>query len=366
MIPISQLQFARKYPFSSSAKQTIRHLSPNLEDVDSSLFSSAGEWILALGSASSKNRRAFVEHHFAQREISYSEFLTRDILVFPLIKVLLSCMGNPVLYERFAMLMGDLTFEYLASEKDRSSAIIELAHELGYRIEFSHMEDKPVFHISLSQYLAFPLKDAQLHLVNQPVHKGVIRADVNTTARWLAEGVHAIVRESLPVEVKGLPSSILSAAAAIRENLNVLRSQESRSLPHGVILDAFPPCMEKLHGEIISGGNIPHMARFDLATFLINIHMPLDDIMSVFSKASNFDEHVTRYHVENLSGKSSGKKYSVPACSKIREHGLCVSRTCNVGHPLQFYERESVFEKDKKEENDSVGKNPIVPTATRS
>jgi DNA primase large subunit len=318
----------------------MKQLAPDLNAIDSSHFQTALDWIQVIGSSSPQLKRQFVENHVRQKDLSYSEFLSRDVVVFPLLKIILSHVRRPVLYERFASLMGDLTFEYLSNEKDKMSSLLEMSRELGVKMEGDVVENNPVYSVPISSYLSFPLKDAQLHLVNQSVDHGVVKLGPNAASRWIAEGVHSLILRSLPVDVKGLPPVFLEWSTQAQVRLSSQQAQESKSLSSGVVLTAFPPCMEKLYGEITQGVNIAHMARFDLATFLINIRMPPEDIVGVFAKASNYDERITRYHLENLSGKSSGKQYSMPACSKVREHGLCVSRTCNVAHPLQFYRRE--------------------------
>lgn len=340
MVPISQLQYARKYPFTSPAKQAVRLLAPDLNAIDSAHFQATLDWIQVVGSSSPQTKRQFVENHVRQKDLSYTEFLSRDVVVFPLLKIILSQIRRPVLYERFASLIGDLTFEYLSNEKDKISSLTEMSRELGLKMEADIVENVPVFRVPISSYLSFPLKDAQLHLVNQSVDHGVVCLSTNAASRWIAEGVHSLILRSLPVDVKGLPHVFIEWSTQAQVRLQSQQVQESKSLTSGVVVSAFPPCMEKLYGEITQGVNIPHMARFDLATFLINIRMPHEDIVGVFAKASNYDERITRYHLDNLSGKSSGKQYSMPACSKVREHGLCVSRTCDVAHPLQFYRRE--------------------------
>lgn len=349
MVPVAQLQYARKYPFSAPARQAVKQLAPDLNAIDSKHMELALDWVDVLGSSTPQTKRTFVENHVRQKDLSYSEFLSRDIVVFPLVKIILSYLRRPVLYERFASLVGDLSFEYLVNEKEKVSTLIELASELNLKVDVQIEGNTPSFSVPISSYLSFPLKDAQLHLVNQSVDHGHVKLGTNAACRWLAEGIHSHVLRSLPMDVKGLPLSFSQLANQATQRLQALHVQESKSLSNGVVLSAFPPCMEKLYGEITSGVNISHMARFDLATFLINIQMPHEDIVSVYAKASNYDERVTRYHLDNLSGKSSGKQYSMPACSKVREHGFCISRTCNVSHPLQFYRREVDHPASQKE-----------------
>lgn len=355
MVPLSQLQFARKYPYTSVAKSVVKQLVPDLSRIDSSAMESALLILDACAASSPKVRRKFVESHFSKRELSYAEFLQNDVLAFPLAKIILSHLAHPALYDRFAQLMGDLTLEYVNAEKDKISAFTTLAHELNVPSSFS-LDDNPVITLSLPVYLSIPFRDGQLHLVHQRMEKGLIHLEWNVACRWLAEKVHAHILSSLPVDVQGLPPVFNEVKQSAQSRLQQVRVQESKSvLTSGLVLEAFPPCMDKLYTDITSGVNIPHMARFDLATFLVNVRMPFEDIISVFAKASNYDEKITRYHVGNLAGKN-GKTYSSPACAKIREHGLCISRTCNVTHPLQYYERELSVPKKKDDEKSASEK----------
>ncbi len=335
-VPLSQLQYARKYPFSSTAKTVVKQLAPDISQIDEKAFERASDFILAASLPSPAIRKAFIAAHVKRRELSYEELLAHDVLAIPLAKIILSCIRSPPLYEKFASLVADLTFEYLMSEEKKISALVELSQDLKLKIDVENDEVR----IPISQYLAFSLHDAPLHLVNRSVDKGKVELDTNAASRWLAEVVHASTRAQLPMNVNGLPPICEKMAARVELRVREAQSLAVKATSLGnVNVASFPPCMEKLYSEISSGTNIPHMARFDLATFLVNIHMPFEDIVSVFAKASNYDEKITRYHLDNLSGKT-GKKYSAPSCSKVREHGLCISRTCNVLHPLQFYRRE--------------------------
>ncbi len=362
MVPLSQLQLARKYPFSTHSKSVVKQLVPDLTQIDPASFETALAMVDACSAATPKVRRKFVESHFSKRELSYAEFLQNDVLAYPLAKIILSQLRHPQLYERFAQLMGDLTFEYLNAEKDKLGAYADLARDMNVQVDVS-LDEQPIVSMSLPTYLSIPFRDGQLHLVHQPLEKGHVKLEWNVACRWMAERVHANVLRSLPVDVQGLPSLFTDIQKIAQSRLQALRAQEAKlSISSGLVLEAFPPCMDKLYTDISSGMNIPHMARFDLATFLVNVNMPFEDIISVFAKASNYDEKITRYHVGNLSGQTSGKKYSSPACAKVREHGLCISRTCNVTHPLQFYQRELSAPK-KKDESETASENNSISSS---
>ncbi|QQR92585.1 MAG: hypothetical protein IPJ89_05570 [Candidatus Iainarchaeum archaeon] len=358
VVPIAQLQYARRYPFSQQGKNTIKQLAPNMEQLSEGVFQRASELVVAALTLSGKQQQAFISNHLKQRELSYEEFLVQDVIAFPIAKILLSFQRQTQGNERFAGLMGDLTFEYLVNEKEKLTNFLDLAQGLKLRVDLRQEDHIQKIAIPLTQYISFPLRDAQLHLVNQRVERGFIILDINAACRWLAEVAHAQILASLPVDTKGLPPLFEEKASLLQQQLRDIQATQAKAAVMGIVnLQAFPPCMDKLYSELHAGVNLPHMARFDLATFLVNIEMPQPDIIALFAKAPNYDERTTRYHVDNISGKTSGKKYSAPSCAKVREHGLCISRTCNVMHPLQFYTRETnpSTREQKTEEKDAPG-----------
>ena len=61
-----------------------------------------------------------------------------------------------------------------------------------------------------------------------------------------------------------------------------------------------------------------------LATYMLAIGKPVDEIVLMFENAPDFNEKITRYQVEHLAGmKGSHTKYSVPSCDKLRNENLC-------------------------------------------
>ncbi len=100
---------------------------------------------------------------------------------------------------------------------------------------------------------------------------------------------------------------------------------------------SFPPCMKELLKRAEEGENLPHEARFALASFLINIGWDVDKVVEVFSNVPDFDEDRTRYQVRHIAGlEGSGKRYRPPSCRKMKEWGLCVDGDCGVGSPLGY------------------------------
>ena len=97
---------------------------------------------------------------------------------------------------------------------------------------------------------------------------------------------------------------------------------------------------------ILSGKNVPHIGRFTLTAFLIQIGMNIDDIVKLYTSATDFDERITRYQVEHIAGLVGGRtRYKPLNCESMQTHGLCVGRdeVCQkVKNPLAYYRRVAV------------------------
>jgi DNA primase large subunit len=100
-------------------------------------------------------------------------------------------------------------------------------------------------------------------------------------------------------------------------------------------------CLEGL----LSGRRASHMERFGLTSFLVNVGMPLDDIVKLYVSVTDFDEALTRYQIEHIAGlKGARTKYTPPTCSTLRTHGICRNQdaTCRtVAHPLSYYRKKA-------------------------
>ena len=133
------------------------------------------------------------------------------------------------------------------------------------------------------------------------------------------------------------PSHIPST---IREQANILKASipvASRKLDNSPL--AFPPCISHALDEMAAGENLPHSARVMLATYMLAIGKNIEEIVSLFKNAPDYDERVSRYQVEHLAGeRGSHVRYLVPSCAKLRNDGLCfaTSQCDGLINPVQF------------------------------
>jgi DNA primase large subunit len=104
-----------------------------------------------------------------------------------------------------------------------------------------------------------------------------------------------------------------------------------------------PPCIEHLYHAVDAGENLPHSARLLLATFLLFSGKSLEEIVEIFKKLPDFNERITRYQLEHLSGKAGGsKRYFVPSCEKIKMENLChETNVCRgIINPIQLLRKK--------------------------
>jgi DNA primase large subunit len=87
------------------------------------------------------------------------------------------------------------------------------------------------------------------------------------------------------------------------------------------------------------------MERFALTSFLVNIGMPIEQMVSFYTEVTDFDESLTRYQIEHIAGlKGNRTKYTPPTCNTLRTHGVCRSpdSLCKkIVHPLSYYRRKA-------------------------
>ncbi|MEM0359933.1 MAG: hypothetical protein QXK06_01170 [Candidatus Diapherotrites archaeon] len=334
MVLLSDLEFAQKFPFSETGKRAVRELNVPLDSVSENAKKSA----IARIKTAFARKPYFVEHLEGHKEL-----LEEELLSFPIAKIYISIIGQQKLFSLFAKSHADAAFELLEREKG-DSLKIRLAQELNLR--FSLPEDG-LFSVKVLDFLNSSNGAPTLKLVNQRLEKGSVLLESQRFARLLSEKAFSEILASLPVKTSGIPERLKEEALALSAEFRERQAVEFKKMAGKTRLDFFPPCMEKMYSELLSGKNLPHFARFDLTTFLNAVGMPEEEIIKSFSKAPNFDESITRYQVKKITkGGRLGKGYSPASCEKLRLHSLCIAQ-CNVKHPTQYYWNQ--FRNAKKE-----------------
>ena len=118
-------------------------------------------------------------------------------------------------------------------------------------------------------------------------------------------------------------------------------NNKSNVLDHVNKKSITPPCIDHLYKVLNNSENLPHSARLLLATFLLFSGKSIEDIIEIFKKLPDYNEQITRYQLEHLSGKKGGsKKYFVPSCEKIKLENLCHETFVCKGiiNPIHYWE----------------------------
>ncbi len=322
---IEQLRFAQRFPFSSLAKGIVKELDIQLDSVDEEIL----------------NRAAIIISHAFQGkgyvlEIKSRDLLEQEIAAFPIAKILVSLMKDPFIYKSFSATVARSTFLYLKNSPERKQLSLDLAKDLSLDFEVA---DAKGFFVSmpLQQYLSIPFNDPALKLVNQQLEEGRVFLNINLFCRFLGEIVFLKVLHSLPTETDALPASFKTFAKQLYQQLKKSQQLEFNFKVEGTVNpNAFPPCTASLYQRLLNGEQLPHMARFFLATFLNAVGMPQHQTLAVFKKSPDYDEKIASYQIKRIVEQN----YAPASCEKIQSYGFCPSAECRVKHPLSYYRRQ--------------------------
>ncbi len=187
-------------------------------------------------------------------------------------------------------------------------------------------------HVSDFLKASVKIKAREWKLYNRELNNGFVRVNRKEFFRIIEEFLKEKLVERLEFDFKG-----------INRLMNIVYEYDSKrrdfETPSIRNINCFPPCFKKIISDIRDGLNVPHTARFALASFLLKLNYDIDEIMRIFSNSPDFDEEKARYQIEHIAGKrGSGKEYEVPSCDTMRTYQNCYSN-CGVKHPFEFYRR---------------------------
>jgi len=341
MIPLPDLEFAQKFPFTKTGKRVIKELGVSFDSLSERTKKSAIERV----SLASKKKPYF------QKNLSgHRDFLIEEILSWPLAKIYISIIDNYNTTAGFSKGVAESVFSFLEGERGN-----ELKVRLAQETELQFYMEESGFSLTVSDYLAGDAANENMKLVNQEIEKGRVYINSERFSRMLASRVSAQIFLSLPVDVSGVPKEIIKTGLEIAHEIKEKRKIAFAKISGKVRPELFPPCMEKMYADLLQGQNLSHLARFDLTTFLSAVGMQGEEIAKAFSNAPNYDEAITKYQLKKiLRGGSSGRGYSSASCSKVKAHGLC-NANCNVSHPTSFYRFQLKNSKKEKEGGEKNG-----------
>ncbi|MBT7345781.1 DNA primase large subunit PriL [Candidatus Bathyarchaeota archaeon] len=331
---------AAKYPFLKEGLILLEGLNFGLEELAGPAFSKV------VDRAKDRVIEAIVSGEASSNIVDPQT----ELLSYPIAVMYVTLVSEQFLNRRFSL--SEAVRAYSLLQKEDEVRILDIAiNEFDWDIkEDIETIDGDVMNLKLSfsDYLrlAAGFHEPKWKLVNRKMENGYVALTDKESARLMQVEVEKWVNERVATPSDfPLPLPLQTRLDEIRKVFEENRSKLGGSaLPDEVINEAFPPCINYCLEGLMAGKRASHMERFALTTFLVNIGMPIDQMVSFYTEVTDFDESKTRYQIEHIAGlKGNRTKYTPPTCNTLRTHRVCRNpdRICDrINHPLSYYRRK--------------------------
>jgi DNA primase large subunit len=326
-----------KYPFLKETAEYVKKLDLKIEDLTKPEFSKI------LERAEERVEEAIL-YALVSRKLRNEEI---EILSFPVAIMLAVATDNSFIKKRYALAEAKQAYNDMKIEPKEK--ILAIAQNFEWKLELNKNTETPYeFKLHFTNYLKniAQLREKKWKLVNRLLANGNVYLTKTETTRLLSEEVRRQIEKRLDVkELPEFPSTLMNIAEKIK-NLSVekIGKAEMEGFPKIIAHPAFPPCIKNLYQSVSSGRHLPHIGRFALTSFLINIGMPSENVIELFKNFSDYDQRMTNYQVEHIAGqRGSRTRYIPPRCDTLKTHGICINPDAlcqNIRHPLIYYRRK--------------------------
>jgi DNA primase large subunit len=329
-----------RYPFTKVAIQHLGVVDPGLEAV-------AGDpaYARAMNRAVERVSQAILYSQVSE-DVADPE---AEFLSFPTAGIMVALIGDNFLSRRFALSEAVRANTLLSVEPD--SRVMEFAStEYGWdakKINEDMDGEHHAYDLYFADYLkaSHGLKEEKWKMVNRYVNNGYVRLKKSEFTRLLQNAVEQGLMELLqPMRGVKAPPQMRERIESLKALLDEHRPKNSGgSLPSKMIEDALPPCIASCLSGLLAGRKLGHMERFALTSYLVAANMSVDEIVTLYSQVSDFNESFTRYQVEHIAGTRRGEPYTPPMCKTLLSHSICRREVdkrgfCGrISHPLQYY-----------------------------
>jgi len=264
-----------------------------------------------------------------------------EILTFLISLIIVKSISLEPVLRKFALAEARRAEKFLTedlshqSEMQKRSLFTKIFEDL-FKLKINVAEDRRLFRIRVVDYLARSshFHEQEWKLINRLVDRGYVYLDADETVRLVRNELSIFIYDKVRImTLPTLPHAIKSKVDELR--LKLAPRYEYRA----AIVTDYPPCIKHALEVMDRGENLAHSARVMLATYMLAISKPVDEIVMMFENAPDFNEKITRYQVEHLAGmKGSRTKYSVPSCNKLLNENLCfaTAKCDGIINPIQF------------------------------
>jgi len=264
-----------------------------------------------------------------------------EILTFLVSLIIVKSIGLEPVLRKFSLAEARRAEKFLTddlkhqNEMQRRSLFAKIFDDL-FMLKIDVAQDGRLFKVKVADYLSRSshFHEQEWKLINRLVHGGYVYLDADETVRLVRNELSVLIYEKIKaMTVPTLPQMIKLRSDGLRAKF------APRYEYHATTTTIYPPCVKHALAVMHSGENLAHSARVMLATYMLAIGKPVDEIVLMYENAPDFNEKITRYQVEHLAGmKGSRTKYSVPSCEKLKNENLCYATPeCDgIINPIQF------------------------------
>jgi len=264
-----------------------------------------------------------------------------EIFSFLVAIILLKVAGINTLTRRFSLSEARRAEKYLEHDLKQSKYDKKLDIPLKIIQELFSVKvivENDEFVLSVPDYLkrSVHFHEKEWKLVNRLVTKGFVHLTAHETVRLIRAELGQYINSK--IQSINLPSIPESFNERIQDLVILARKFAETT----TVSSDYPPCVKHAIEVLEKGENLPHSGRFLLATYLLARGKTVDQIAPLFKNAPDYNERITRYQLDHISGESgNGTKYQCPSCDKLKSENLCFATTeCDgIINPVQFGKR---------------------------
>ncbi len=320
---MNRLIFYAKYPFVHK-DNPLRELLSNLELTDE-LIEYAGNLLFTYITGLDPITRKPVKLKLTPYDVLTEKELTREIITYPLFRMILVGMDNSYYTGKFADRFAKRTVRYLRKDESEGVDLSLLFEDLN--LHFVRENDE--YKIHYTEYVSVAPNTREDCLSNQRLFKGFVYLD-HVRREGLIE--HAIRKRVERLPKRELPEIIRVYSQDLAKRIESVMPKQYQT-PKG---KGIPPCIQRILDRLKAHENLSHIERWVLAVFLNKRGVSRDSIVRIFSNTPNFNLKMTEYQVDYVIKKN----YAMPSCASMKSYGLCVSE-CNIRSPLMYRESKT-------------------------
>ena len=263
--------------------------------------------------------------------------LPMEVFSFLIAVILLKLTGMHTLIRRFSLAEARRSERFLErdlsnhKDKTKEHLALQILHDL-FSITIQKQDDD--FIIPVSNYLKHSINfhEREWKLINRKVNSGHVYLTSHETVRLVRKEIDLYI--SSKINSANTPTMI----EGFQEYVDKLRILAKKFEVKVVESSEYPPCIKHAIEVLEKGENLSHSGRFMLATFLLARGQQVEQIAPLFKNAPDYNEKVTLYQLNHLSGKNSTTQYACPSCEKLKSQDLCfaIPECDNIINPIQF------------------------------